>query len=162
MAVGVLLLTYSYAYRSGSAHTRSVFELKLEEIRSSSARLLAATEKRARDTERAAMDSILRQSAKHVEEQRNAQVEINRLDADLRASRVRLSIPVASCAAPSPSGTDPTVAGGSGAEARAELMPETAASLVDIAADGDAAVRQLNALIDAYNDLRGRINAEGG
>lgn len=151
-------LTHWWAYYRGEAHTKAAYEMRLEEMRTASAKALADAERAARDNESAATAELAAQSTKHVEEARHAQAEIDRLRADLRASHIRLSIPVANCNAGSASSTDSAAAGGSGAEARAELMPETAADLVGVAADGDAAVRQLNRLIDAYNALRDRYN----
>ena len=41
-------------------------------------------------------------------------------------------------------------------EARAELDPEVAKSLIAITADGDTAIRKLNACIDIYNQVRSK------
>lgn len=159
LAVGAL--THWLAYNHGEAHTKAAYELRLQEMRTASATAKAGAERAARDKEAAATAALAAQSMKHAEEARHAQAEVDSLRADLRASRVRLSIPVASCTAGGAPGSDSPTAGGARPEARAELMPETAADLVGIAAEGDAAVRQLNRLIDAYNALRDRYNAEG-
>ena len=66
----------------------------------------------------------------------------------LRSGTVRLSIPSAACA-----GQSPAAAAGNQPEARAELDRPTAEALVSIAADGDSAINQLNACIDAYNEV---------
>ena len=160
IAVVIVGMTHWWAFSRGEAHTKVEFELKLQKMRTASAADLAKAERKARDIERDAAVSLAVQSGKYAEEARHAKVEIDVLRADLRASRVRLSVPVAACAAGSSVGTNSATAGGLGAEARAELMPETASDLVSIAADGDAAVRQLNRLIDAYNALRDLYNAE--
>jgi hypothetical protein len=152
-------LTHWYAYSRGENHTKAVYELKLQELRTASAAAAAKLERQARDAERGAAAAMANQSEKHAQEVLNAQSEIDNLRADLRARRVRLSVPVDSCTAGSETGADSAAAGQPRAEARAELVPETAAELVSIAADGDAAVRQLNALIDVYNALRDQYNA---
>ncbi len=66
----------------------------------------------------------------------------------LRTGTVRMSIPTASCDRQSSA----TAARGE-QEARAELDGQVAQDLVSIAADGDNAINQLNACIDAYNEI---------
>lgn len=152
-------LTHWYAYSRGEARATAEHGLELEKMRRASATAHAQLERRARDAEHDAVAALAAQSQVHANEARYAQKQIDTLRADLRASRVRLSVPAASCAAASSPSADPAAAGGPGATARVELMPETAADLIGIAADGDAAVRQLNRLIDAYNELREGYNA---
>lgn len=83
--------------------------------------------------------------------------------ADLRAGRVRLSVPTVQAAGSAQrheSGGAGGAAPGPG-QARAELDPEAGASLVAIASDGDAAILDLNACIDAYAAVRRRVNGPG-
>ena len=80
-------------------------------------------------------------------EKKNAETKIARLNADLAAGRVRLTIPVTTCGTGTGSGIRLD-------ETRFELDGEAAQSLVSIAADGDAAIRELNYCIDAYSALR--------
>ena len=90
------------------------------------------------------------------------QSDLNRL---IAAGRVRL--PAASCAQASPS---PAPVAGDRNEARTEpdRAPDPAAddteratlqAIADIAAEGDRAINQLNACIDAYDSMRRIINA---
>lgn len=74
----------------------------------------------------------------------DAQKKINQLRADVASGAQRLSIR-ASCAASTASGDT---------EARAELDPKTADSLIAITADGDKAILELNACIDLYNKFK--------
>lgn len=157
-AVLVVLGALAFAYNRGSAHTAARYELVIAKQQATASAAMAASEAATRRVERAAANDLADASAKHMETERNAKLEIDSLRADLRSSRVRLSIPVAACTPAAPAGAGSAVAGGPGAEARAELMPSAADDLVAIAADGDAAVRQLNAVIDAYNALRERFN----
>ncbi|WP_377153684.1 lysis system i-spanin subunit Rz [Roseateles sp. UC29_93] len=86
----------------------------------------------------------------------------DRLVADLRAGAVRLSVPiVATTGAACGAGLagDRAAAAGDGHETRAELAPAAAEDLAAIAADGNAAIVQLNACIDRYNDVRQHLNA---
>jgi hypothetical protein len=80
-----------------------------------------------------------------------AQVKITKLTADVQSGALRLSIPIASnsvCATNSP-----TTANGD-TTARAELDGKASANLIAITADGDKAIRSLNACITAYNQVR--------
>jgi len=82
---------------------------------------------------------------------RDAKDKVNRLQSDIASGELRLSIatrPVQTSEhSPYPSRNT---------EARAELDPEVAKSLVAITADGDTAIRKLNACIDIYNQVRSK------
>lgn len=80
---------------------------------------------------------------------KDADTEITRLRADVRAGTRRLSVPttVYTC-------QGSNAAAGNRTEARAELDAETSDNLIAITNDGDKAIRQLNACIDAYNAIR--------
>jgi len=78
------------------------------------------------------------------------------LDRAIAAGRVRL--PSASCVQASPS---PAPAAGGGNEAGSESDRETLRLIAQIVADGDRAVTQLNACIDAYNAVREQVNSQG-
>ena len=76
------------------------------------------------------------------------------LDRAISSGRVRL--PSSSCVqAPSSAGTTT----GNSQEAGSESDRETLRLIAQIAADGDRAIVQLNACIDAYNQVRETINA---
>ena len=81
----------------------------------------------------------------------NDDVKTTKLRADVRSGTLRLSIPTAG---PVLSAQSAGIAPGDRAEARAELDPKTADDLIAIAKDGDDAIRQLNACIDAYNVIK--------
>ena len=85
------------------------------------------------------------------------------LDRAIRAGRVRL--PAASCAPPAasaaaePGNRDEARGKSDGAaDAAVDSERETLALIAQIAADGDRAINQLNACIDAYNQVREQIN----
>lgn len=89
---------------------------------------------------------------RRAKEQAHADDQIKQLRTDLSTGARRLSIPTtAACALPAGAAT-----GSAGTvarvepEARAQLTEQAAQELVGIAADGDSAIRQLNAVIDAY------------
>lgn len=91
----------------------------------------------------------------HEKEMDDAKAQMDSLRAAVRAGAVRLSVPVKSAACPAAASGNPAAAG-EPAETRAELVPAAADALIGIAADGDAAVRDLNSCIDAYESIRNR------
>lgn len=79
------------------------------------------------------------------EKEKNAQVKIDRLQSDVRAGAVRLSVRTSSC--------KPTEASAGHTEGRSELLQTDAIAFVGIAGDADRIVRKLNECIDKYNAL---------
>jgi hypothetical protein len=78
------------------------------------------------------------------------------LDAAIRAGRVRL--PSSSCVQTNPStGAAPS----NRVEDAAESDRQTLQLIAQIAADGDKAINQLNACIDAYEAVRIQVNSQG-
>ena len=104
---------------------------------------LLAQERSARAAEQQHAQTLATIDAKYQENERNAQLETDRLRAQLRAGTVRLSVPVVagSCSL-SAAGSG---AGSSDGAARADIQPAAADDLVALAADADAVVRQLSA-----------------
>jgi prophage endopeptidase len=82
---------------------------------------------------------------KHYEELRDAQKTIDRLRADFAAGRRRLSVRVKRPVCPA---HDTKTAGLDYGATRAELDGQVAQDLIGIVAEGDQAIRQLNALQD--------------
>ena len=82
---------------------------------------------------------------------RDAKDKVTKLQSDIASGELRLSIAtrsVSTC-------KDSSSASGN-TESRAELDPEASKSLVSITADGDNAIRSLNACIDIYNQVRSK------
>jgi len=77
-----------------------------------------------------------------------ADQQIIKLKSDVASGELRLSLRAVQPA------SDPASAARAGVEARCDIDPTAAQSLVTIAADGDKAIRQLNELIDFYNQVR--------
>jgi hypothetical protein len=79
----------------------------------------------------------------------DAKVEIVKRNISIADGTLRLSVPTRSLCptADSPASSDNTAA-------RAELEPAFAQSLIAITDEGDNAIRQLNACIDAYNIIQ--------
>lgn len=106
----------------------------------------AEANRRARTAEREASERMAKVATDHRKVVTDAQAQIDLLRTDVRSGARRLSILTAGLSACA----DPAAAGRAGAETRADLDPATADALVAIASAGDAAIRQSNALIDAY------------
>lgn len=86
------------------------------------------------------------------------------LDRAIRAGRVRLPAP--SCvqapasAAPAPVNQQATAQPDRAADQPSDAERETLQLIAQIAADGDRAINQLNACVDAYNQVREQINGQ--
>jgi prophage endopeptidase len=93
--------------------------------------------------------------SQHQQEQANAQDAIDRLGADLRSGTIRLYVRTTPAAQSEPVPHGATSGPG---QAHAELDPADAAALLGITADGDSAIRDLNACIDRYAAVQSAIN----
>lgn len=113
---------------------------------------IAKRDAEAREVERN-MNSKLIETSNRLQEANNAISEKQTaLDRAIRNGRVRL--PSASCVQPAPSAPAPA----GNPEGTTESDRETLLAIAQIAADGDRAINQLNACIDAYNTVREQIN----
>jgi len=83
---------------------------------------------------------------------KDAEKKITTLRANVATGNLRLSIPTQSpvCS----SSVAPTTDGDNSGETRTELDRSVAESLINITAEGDTAIRKLNACIETYNTLR--------
>ena len=156
LTVFVALVIATGAMRSQRNDART----ELAEYRAAVAVATAQANNEAREKETALLATTEALSNKLNEEKRRAQETQTRLVADIRSGAQRMSIAARCPAAAGLAPADPTTAPVDGADsARAELDPETAATLVAIAADGDEAIRERNACIAAYNQVRDTLNA---
>lgn len=113
---------------------------------------IAKKNEEARQTERKLTEQLNNQAAQLQEANNVVTEKQTALDRAIRAGRVRL--PSASCVQSAPS-----AAPASGPpEGATESDRETLLAIAQIAADGDRAINQLNACIDAYNAVREQIN----
>jgi Bacteriophage Rz lysis protein len=98
------------------------------------------------------MQQLVNTHARELERtNRDAKDKVTKLQSDIASGELRLSIatrPVQAC-------SDSTSASGD-STSRAELDPEASKSLIAITADGDNAIRSLNACIQIYNQVRGK------
>jgi hypothetical protein len=117
------------------------------------AQLNAATDRAiAAETKLAGVDAAI--DAARTKEKEDAKTTIDALRADVRSGAVSLSIATRALRA-GPAGPDP---GAGYIETRSELVPQAAIDLIDIAADGDDAVRDLNSCIAKYDAVKRAVN----
>lgn len=120
-----------------------------------SERKLQADKDRLRGEKEALQADMALMSKDHKKEMADAKETTDRLLNDLRAGRVRLSVPVVAPACPAGDGNPPTAPRDQ--EARAELAPEAAAAVAAIGHEGNDAIRDLNKCIDLYESARARL-----
>ena len=140
----LLVGTYFYGHHKGwyerDAEMQAVIAQKNEESRKAEQR----------------MAEQLNRNATQLQEANNAVNEKqSALDRAIRAGRVRL--PAASCIQAAPNAAAPT---GDRNEEVSESDRETLRLIAQIAADGDRAINQLNACIDAYNKVMETVNGQ--
>ena len=114
---------------------------------------IAALNAKARETEQA-MAQVAQTYGQTLRKANNvAKVKEDKLRADIASGKRKLFIPVQAPDCPVSAPADAPVADGD-TETRAELDPRIAESLVDLTSRGDTAIRQLNACIDQYTEMR--------
>lgn len=107
----------------------------------------------AREKEQRLQEMAVNHASELRKAQDDAKAEKDRVADGLMSGSMWLQFPCGQVsAAPSP-----TAAARPGIKAQCKLDPAAARKLLDIAAEGDAAIRQLNSLIDFYNDVRGTL-----
>lgn len=119
---------------------------------------LAKATKQAQATERALRermdsDSLARQTEKVAYEK-----TIDDLRADARRGAVRMRAPAA-CVRADAKGADPAATSGPGPAEEAYLLPEATDVVLDVASGGAKDVRDYNALVALYNQMRATCNA---
>jgi flagellar capping protein FliD len=119
---------------------------------------IAALNAEARAKEQALITTIQTQSNKLQKANQDAKLAQQKRNLDIDSGALKLRIPVQTPVCPVHTATDTPVASGDSVQATTELDRETAKSLVAITDDGDKAIRQLNACIDAYNNVYQTLN----
>ena len=114
---------------------------------------IAALNAEARAKEQALITTIQTQSNKLQKANQDAKLAQQKRNSDIDSGALRLRLPVKAPVCPVHASTDTPVASGDSVQTNAELDREVAKSLIAITDDGDKAIRQLNACIEAYNDV---------
>lgn len=120
---------------------------KIEATAAEHAQALQRAEQEARAKEQAWQSAHNELQAKYEQEKKDAESKIADLRRRVQSGAVRMSVNATACTVSKNPGTGI-------AETRAELDGQTADDLIAIAADGDAAIRELNLCIDKYNSLK--------
>jgi prophage endopeptidase len=146
------------AWRAGASHSEQACHAERAQVAIASATELATRTTALRLAERELRDRLNTHATQHQQELDRLERSKSELAARLRAGTVRVSVPVAaeSCVA---AASTTASAGSEHQPAQAELAPEIALALDDIAADGDVAIIDLNRCIAAY-DAVGRVIAQ--
>jgi hypothetical protein len=114
---------------------------------------IARLNEQARIKEQALVTAVQTQANQLVKAEQNAKTIIQKRNSDIDSGTLRLRIPVKATACTVQAATDATSAPRDSIQTGAELEPATAKALIAITDDGDKAIRQLNACIDAYNTV---------
>lgn len=120
---------------------------QIEATAAEHAQAIQRAEQEARAKEQSWQSAHDELQAKYEEEKKDAESKIADLRRRVQSGAVRMSVNATACAVSQNPGTGLT-------ETRAELDGKTANDLIAIAADGDAAIRELNLCIDKYNALK--------
>lgn len=112
---------------------------------------IARLNEEARVKEQALVTAVQTQANQLVKAEQHAKTISQKRNADIDSGTLRLRIPVKATCPTLQATTDATTAPRDSVQADTELDRETAKALVAITDDGDKAIRQLNACIDAYN-----------
>lgn len=152
VAAAAMLVAWAIDHRADQrGYQRAQTQIQAQQLASADRQLASLSDTLRRSVRLA--DTLDQITTVHQQAQAHETRKIDRLDADLRAGRLRLFVPTV----PAQPTSDATAAAGLG-QARAELDPAAAAALVRVAADGDAAIGDLNACIDSYAAARRELN----
>ena len=114
---------------------------------------IAALNAAARQKEQALVAAVTTQATKLQKANQDAKLIAKERDAAIASGALKLRIPVKTPVCPVQTAGDPPAPAGDSVQTGTELDAKTAQSLVAITDDGDKAIRQLNACIDAYNAI---------
>lgn len=119
---------------------------------------IAALNAAARDKEQALLKAINTKTTQLVKANNEAKLQTQKLHSALDNGSLKLRIPVKASNCAVYTAPDTPVASGDSVQAGAEIDAEIAKSLIAITDDGDKAIRQLNACIDAYTTVYETLN----
>lgn len=161
IAVAVCAAWTGLVWHLGSKSAGDAVRLEWQAERTANARAALDAFTRTLDAQWKMTEGLAARDAAHAKEIQRVQGENALLERKLSTGAVRVSVPARITACPA-AGPSSAAAAGQPAEARAELDPAFAAAVAGITGDGDIAIRDLNACIDRYNEVRDRINALTG
>jgi flagellar capping protein FliD len=112
----------------------------------------------AREKEQALVAAVNNQTTQLIKATNDAKLAQQKRNSDIDSGSLKLRIPVKAPVCPVSTTADAPSAPRDSVQATAELDRETAKNLIAITDDGDKAIRQLNACIDAYNTVYQTLN----
>ena len=119
---------------------------------------IAALNAAAREKEQALVAAVNTQTKQLVKANNDAKLQTQKLHSALDDGTLKLRIPVKASNCAVYTAPDTPIASGDSVQATAELDRETAKNLIAITDDGDKAIRQLNACIEAYTTVYQTLN----
>lgn len=144
----------------GSAFTGGYYKGSNDEVTRQQLEI-AALNAEARQKEQALVNAIHTQTDQLVKANNDAKLAQQKRNSDIDSGALKLRIPVKAANCPIQATSDaPTPTGDNSGEATAELDRETSKALIAITEDGDRAIRQLNACVDAYNEVYKTLNGK--
>jgi prophage endopeptidase len=144
--VAILLLIGAYFYGHHKGWNERDAEMQAE---------IAVKNEESRKKEHELQAQLNTQTSQLMEANNAITQKQSALDRAINSGRVRL--PSASCVQVS---SDPRPATGNSPEESSESDRQTLSLIAAIAADGDRAIVQLNACIDAYNQVKETVNGQ--
>jgi hypothetical protein len=114
---------------------------------------IASLNAQAREKEQILVTAIQNQSLKLQKANQDAKLVQQKRNSDIAAGTLKLRIPVQAPVCPVHTAPDAPVAPRDSVQTDAQPEPAFIKSLIAITDDGDKAIRQLNACIDAYNSV---------
>ena len=136
----------AFSYTKGEDFERERQQLEIAKLNSE-----------ARQKEQALVSAVTSTATQLVKANNNAKLQTQKLHSAIDNGTLKLRIPVKASVCAVYTAPDTPIASGN-TEATAELDRETAKSLIAITDDGDKAIRQLNACIDAYTTIYQTLN----
>ena len=121
---------------------------------------IARLNEEARVKEQALVSAVQNQANQLVKAEQHAKTLSQKRNADIDSGALKLRIPVKATCPTLQATADPPTPSGDSVQATAELDREIAKTLIAITDDGDKAIRQLNACIDAYNAAYQTLNSK--
>jgi len=119
---------------------------------------IAALNVAAREKEQALVAAVNNQTTQLIKANNDAKLAQQKRNSDIDNGALKLRIPVKTPVCPVHATADAAPSPRDSVQTDAELDRETAKNLVAITDDGDKAIRQLNACIDAYNTVYQTLN----
>lgn len=152
------LAWHHHVYQQGVEDTNEIRDIEAKKIADQYATALADANSKNQMRELALTNELSKESDQHLKDKKDAESKINNLLSDVRDSKLRLSVAISAagrakiCASPAigPGDNQSTIT--------AELDGSTSEKLIQLTAEGDSAIRRLNACIDSYNSVREALN----